>query len=75
MSTKNLVHAIVASDLNPKASLLSGSPKPLSMMQGIDATFEAVIFVGYHAKAGTATTILDHTISGGTIRAVRINEQ
>ena len=45
------------------------------MMQGIDATFEAVIFVGYHAKAGTATTILDHTISGGTIRAVRINGQ
>ena len=66
---------IVASDLNPKASLLSGSPKPLSMMQGIDATYDAVIFVGYHAKAGTATAILDHTISGGTIRAIRINGQ
>jgi D-amino peptidase len=66
---------IVASDLNPKASLLSGSPKALSMMQGIDATYDAVIFVGYHAKAGTATAILDHTISGSTIRAIRINGQ
>ena len=66
---------IPADLLNPKASLISGSPKPLSMMQGIDATFDAAIFVGYHARAGTAASILDHTISSGTLRAVRINGQ
>lgn len=66
---------IVADTLNPKASLISGSPKPLSMMQGIDATFDAAIFVGYHARAGTAASILDHTISSATIRAIRINGQ
>lgn len=64
---------IPADLLNPKAALLSGSPKPLSMMQGIDATFDAVVFVGYHARAGTTASILDHTISGGTIRAIRVN--
>jgi len=61
--------------LNPKASLISGSPKPLSMMQGIDASYDAVVLVGYHARAGTAPAILDHTISGGTIRAIRVNGQ
>lgn len=66
---------IPADLLNPKASLLSGSPKPLSMMQGIDGTFDAVVFVGYHARAGTTASILDHTISGGTIRAIRVNGQ
>jgi D-amino peptidase len=66
---------IVADALNPKASLISGSPKPLSMMQGIDATYDAVVLVGYHARAGTAPAILDHTISGTTIRAIRINGQ
>jgi D-amino peptidase len=66
---------IVADALNPKASLISGSPKPLSMMQGIDVTFDAVVFVGYHARAGTAPAVLDHTISGSTIRAIRINGQ
>jgi len=66
---------ISADALNPKASLISGSPKPLSMMQGIDATYDAVVLVGYHARAGTAPAILDHTISGGTIRAIRINGQ
>jgi D-amino peptidase len=64
---------ILAQDLNPKASLISGSPKPLSMMQGIDGSFDACIFVGYHARAGTAPAILDHTISGGSIRAIKIN--
>ena len=66
---------IVADALNPKASLISGSPKPLSMMQGIDATFDAVVFVGYHARAGTAAAILDHTISSGTIYSIKVNGQ
>lgn len=66
---------IIADGLNPKASLVSGSPKPLLMMQGIDGTFDACIFVGYHAKAGTASAILDHAISGGAIRSIKINGQ
>jgi len=66
---------IIADALHPKASLISGTPKPLSMMQGIDATFDAVVLVGYHARAGTAPAILDHTISGGTVRAIRVNGQ
>ena len=66
---------IVADALNPRASLISGSPKPLSMMQGIDSSFDAVVFVGYHARAGTTASILDHTISSATVRAIRINGQ
>jgi D-amino peptidase len=66
---------IQADALNPKASLISGSPKPLSMMQGIDSSYDAVVFVGYHSRAGTAPAIMDHTISGGTIHAIRVNGQ
>jgi D-amino peptidase len=66
---------ILPDDLHPKASLVSGTPKPLAMMQGIDRSFDACIFVGYHAQAGTAAAILDHTISGGTVYAIRVNGQ
>jgi D-amino peptidase len=45
------------------------------MMQGIDSSFDACIFVGYHARAGSAPAILDHTISSATVRAIRINGQ
>ena len=34
-----------------------------------------MIFVGYHARAGTQAAILDHTISGATIRSIRVNGQ
>ncbi len=64
---------ILAQDLNPRVSLITGSPKPLSMMQGIDNTFDACIFVGYHARAGTAESVLDHTYSGATIRSIKVN--
>ncbi|MBC8181853.1 M55 family metallopeptidase [candidate division KSB1 bacterium] len=48
----------------------SGSHK--SMMEGIDKTFDAVVFIGYHAKAGTPDATLEHTMSG-SIMDVSIN--
>ncbi len=66
---------IAADAIDARASLITGSPKPLSMMQGIDSSFDACIFVGYHARAGTTPAILDHTISSSTVRAIRINGQ
>ena len=60
-------------DLDPRAALISGSPKPLSMMQGIDASFQTCLLIGYHAKAGTKDAILDHTISGSVVRSIKVN--
>jgi len=60
-------------DLNPKAVLISGAPKPQSMMQGIDETYDAVLFVGYHAGAGTQDAVLDHTISGSVVQSIKVN--
>ena len=54
--------------LHPKAKLLRGSTsRPENMMLGIDDTFDAVLFIGYHAKAGTTEGILAHTSSGNVI--------
>ncbi len=64
---------IIASRLNPKALLITGSPKPLSMMEGIDSSFDAVIFIGYHGKAGTSASVLDHTYSGSSIYYIKVN--
>src|SRR3972149_6245623 len=50
-------------DLRPEAALISGTPKPLSMMAGVDGSFDACVFVGYHAKAGAAAAALDHPLS------------
>lgn len=60
--------------LNNNALLIrewSGGPK--SMMEGIDTTFKAAIFIGYHAKAGTQNAILEHTMSSKNITDIKIN--
>lgn len=64
---------LILADLNPAATLITGSPKPLSMMQGIDETFDAVIFVGYHAREGTIDGVLDHTMSGAIVYSIKVN--
>lgn len=53
--------------------LLSGTPKPLGMMEGCDEGFDGVFFVGYHAMCGTPYAVLDHTISGSTVFSIRLN--
>ena len=60
--------------LDKRARLLrdwSGGFK--GMVEGIDETFSAVIFIGYHAKAGTPNAILDHTMSSKNITNISIN--
>ncbi len=55
---------IIPEKLDPRASFLSGRPKPLNHVGGIDSTFSAVMLIGYHAKAGTLRGIMAHTYTG-----------
>ncbi|HEY8258772.1 MAG TPA: M55 family metallopeptidase [Gemmatimonadales bacterium] len=56
-----LMRNLLAEELHPAAELLSGGPKLRSMVEGIEAGFDAALFVGYHARAGTTHAIIDHT--------------
>jgi D-amino peptidase len=60
-------------EVHEVAYLIRGSPKPWSMMEGIEEGFEAAFYVGYHAMKGTQNGVLAHTISGGTVDAIWIN--
>ena len=54
--------------LHEKAKLLRGvTDRPENMMLGLDESFDAVIFIGYHAKGGTDQGVLAHTSSGNVI--------
>ncbi len=63
---------ILIEKLNPAAQLISGRPKPLLMMEGIDETFQAAFFVGYHSRMGSPG-VLSHTISSRSVANVWIN--
>lgn len=55
---------VLIEDLDPRAELITGSPKPYSMLEGLDGSFDVAFFVGYHAQAGTQLATLNHTYSG-----------
>ncbi len=57
---QNLRHT----ELPPEVEYIQGNIKPLGMVQGLDESFDAAIFIGYHARAGTENAFLAHTGSG-----------
>ncbi|MEW5917201.1 MAG: M55 family metallopeptidase, partial [Gemmatimonadota bacterium] len=61
-------------ELDRRASLITGQPKPMGMTQGLDSTFHAAIYIGYHAHGSEAASVLGHTFSGA-LKHVRINGQ
>lgn len=58
--------------LHPKSKLILGSPKKLAMMEGINADFDAALFIGYHTMMGK-NGILNHTFNGRVIRSIKVN--
>jgi len=59
---------LLPGDVDPRARLLRGaSTGPRNMMEGIDSSFGAAVFIGYHAKAGTPDAILEHTSNGNVV--------
>jgi len=61
--------------LDSRATLVQGSPKwPWGMMTGLQRGFFGAVFVGYHAKAGTSSALMDHTFTT-EIMDVRVNEE
>ena len=65
---------LLAEELHPAAELLSGGPKARSMMEGVELGFDAALFVGYHAMAGTGHAIIDHTYTD-RVHEARLNGQ
>jgi D-amino peptidase len=63
---------LLAEEMDRRATLITGSPKPMGMMQGIDSTFDAVVFIGYHAQASSIDAVMGHTYSG-SLKRVTLN--
>ena len=59
--------------LHHHASYLSGRHKPLYMMEGLDATFDAVLMVAYHGAIGAEHAILSHTYNPAAVWEARLN--
>ncbi len=52
---------LLVEELDERVELVTGRPKPLTMMHGVEDSFDLAMFLGYHAKAGTAGGVLAHS--------------
>ncbi|MDR2112704.1 MAG: M55 family metallopeptidase [Candidatus Accumulibacter sp.] len=63
---------LLADELDPRARLVSGKPRALGMMAGLEAGFDGVMLVGFHARAQTKG-VLAHTINSSAFARVWLN--
>lgn len=64
---------ILWDELPDDVRMIYGNRKPFSMAEGIDGTFDAAFFTGYHGGVGTPDATLDHTYTSETLRETRVN--
>lgn len=48
-------------------------PRPLGMMEGIDESFDGVMFIGYHASTANTRGVRAHTESSANVTGIRLN--
>jgi D-amino peptidase len=59
--------------IHGRAALISGKHKPLYMMEGLDESFDAIFFLGYHGSVGASQSILSHSYNPRAIWEARLN--
>jgi D-amino peptidase len=64
---------LLIDQLPPEVRIVRGSPRPLSMMQGIDSSFAGAVFVGYHASEYGSDAVRGHTMSSARLLHLKLN--
>jgi D-amino peptidase len=64
---------IPPAELHGRASYIAGKHKPLYMMEGLDSSFDAIFFIGYHGSIGASGAILSHSYNPRAVWEVKIN--
>ena len=63
---------LLITDLDSRASLMSGTDKPLIMAEGLDKNVDALFLVGYHSRKG-AKGVISHTFYYSIVADARVN--
>ncbi|MCB8823264.1 M55 family metallopeptidase [Microvirga rosea] len=63
---------LLPDELDERAELIIGKPKPLNMFEGLTPDHAGIICLGYHARA-RAPGILAHTVNGFAFGRIHLN--
>ena len=67
------MHNLLVEELDARMELIQGMVKRGCMMEGLDETFDAAFFVGYHSRAGDPLGVMNHTMWSRGFQNVLLN--
>jgi len=63
----------VIDQLPDDIQIIRSWPRDLGMVHGVDASFDGVIFIGYHASTADMRGVRAHTMSSANITSLKLN--
>ncbi|MGA7088006.1 MAG: M55 family metallopeptidase [Candidatus Dormiibacterota bacterium] len=60
-------------EIHGQAEYLSGRHKTFRMMEGLDESFAAIFFIGYHGSVDGPSSVMSHSYTPATFMAAEIN--
>ena len=57
----------------PDVRIIRSWPRPLGMVEGVDSSFAAVVFIGYHSGTTNQHGVRAHTMSSANITSLKVN--
>lgn len=64
---------LLVDKLPADVQVVRGTPRPYGMMQGLDSSFDGVVFLGYHSGTTSTEGVRAHTFSSARLTDVRLN--
>ncbi|MGE6257109.1 M55 family metallopeptidase [Heyndrickxia sporothermodurans] len=64
---------ILIEELDSRARLVSGSNRVMCQLEGLNETFDAIMFVGHHGREGGSDAVISHTLAGICVNEMKIN--
>src|SRR3954469_23842665 len=65
---------LLPDQLDPRVTLIKGRPKPMGMIEGLGPEYDAVVCVGFHARAGILG-VLSHSFMGHEIEDLWLDDR
>lgn len=65
---------LIIEELDERARLISGNNRVMCQLEGLDDTFDGIMFVGHHGReGGSERTIINHSLAGICVNEIQVN--
>lgn len=64
---------ILIEELDQRARLVSGNNRVMCQLEGLNETFNGIVFIGHHGRESASKAVISHTLAGICVKEMKIN--